>query len=65
MNVLRAVIQIISVRIFGLSFSWFGLAVALPGLIKDFIHDRYIKGILMHNASVVLNLYFSKLLYFG
>ena len=68
MNDLRAVIQIVNVAlimIFGLSISWFGLAVAVAGLIKDFIHDRHINGILMHIASIVLNLYFLKLLYFG
>ena len=68
MNDLRAVIQLINVvliMIFGLSVSWFGLAIALFGLIKDFIHDRHINGIVMHLASVVLNLYFLKLLYFG
>ena len=68
MNDLRAVIQIINVAlimIFGLSISWFGLTVAVAGLIKDFIHDRHINGILMHIASIVLNLYFLKLLYFG
>ena len=67
-NDLRAVIQIINVAlimVFGLSISWFGLAIAVVGLIKDFIHDRHINGILMHFASVVLNLYFLKLLYFG
>jgi hypothetical protein len=68
MNDLRAVIQIVNVvliMIFGLSVSWFGLAIAVCGLIKDFATDRHINGILMHLASVVLNLYFLKLLYFG
>ena len=68
MNDLRAIIQIVNVAlimIFGLSISWFGLAIAIAGLVKDFIHDRHINGILMHLASIVLNLYFLKLLYFG
>lgn len=67
-NDLRAVIQIINVvliMIFGLSISWFGLAVAVFGLVKDFARDRHINGILMHLASVVLNVYFLMLLYFG
>ena len=67
-NDLRAfitVINVILIMIYGLSIAWFGLAVAVAGLIKDFIHDRHINGILMHLASVVLNLYFLKLLYFG
>ena len=68
MNDLRAIIQLINVvliMIFGLSVSWFGLAIAVFGLIKDFIHDRHINGIVMHLASIILNLYFLKLLYFG
>ena len=67
-NDLRAVIQIINVvliMIFGLSTSWFGLAVAFIGLVKDFATDRHINGILMHLASVILNVYFLILLYCG
>jgi len=66
MNDLRAVIQIINVvliMIFGLSVSWFGLALAICGLIKDFTKDRHINGILMHLASAILNIYFLTLLY--
>lgn len=66
MNDLRAVIQIINVAlimIFGLSVSWFGLALAVCGLVKDFTKDRHINGILMHLASAILNIYFLTLLY--
>ena len=65
-NDLRAIITIINVvliMIFGLSIAWFGLAVAVVGLIRDFTNDRHLNGILMHLASVVLNLYFISLLY--
>lgn len=68
MNDLRALIQIINVTLiilFGLSVSWFGLAIALFGLIKDFCTDRHINGIAMHTAGIVLNAYFLKILYFG
>lgn len=68
MNDLRAITQIINVTlimIFGLSISWFGLAIAFCGLIKDFTTDRHINGILMHMAGVVLNLFFLKIYYFG
>lgn len=68
MNDLRAVIQIINVALimmFGLSVSWFGLALAVFGLIKDFTTDRHINSILMHTASGVLNIYFLTLLYKG
>lgn len=68
MNDLRCLIQIINVvliMMFGLSVSWFGLAVAVCGLIKDFCTDRHINSILMHTATAILNLYFLKLLYLG
>lgn len=64
-NDLRAIVTIINViliMMFGLSIAWFGLAVALFGLVKDFTSDRHISGILMHLASVVLNLYFITLI---
>jgi hypothetical protein len=68
MNDLRAVIQVINVALimaFGLSVSWFGLALAVFGLIKDFTTDRHINSIMMHTASAVLNIYFLTLLYKG
>lgn len=57
------VINVILIIIFGLSISWFGLAVAVIGLIKDFVVDRHINGIVMHFSSIILNLYFLFLLY--
>lgn len=68
MNDLRAFIQVINVvfiMIFGLSVSWFGLTVAVCGIVKDLTKDRKINGLLMHTATAVLNIYFLKLLYFG
>ena len=68
MNDLRAVIQIFNVALimmFGLSVSWFGLALAVFGLVKDFTTDRHINSIMMHTASAVLNIYFLTLLYRG
>lgn len=67
-NDLRCLITILNVGLimaYGLSISWFGLAVAVIGLAKDFATDRHINGILMHFASVALNGYFLYLLYFG
>jgi hypothetical protein len=68
MNDIRAIIQVVNVTlimIFGLSVSWFGLALAIFGLIKDFTTDRHINSIVMHLAGAVLNIYFLTLLYFG
>lgn len=65
-NDLRALITVINViliMIFGLSIAWFGLAVALIGVIKDLKIDRHINGLVMHLATVALNIYFLILLY--
>ena len=65
-NELRAgitILNVVLVMIFGLSISWFGLAVAVIGLIKDFTTDRRISGIMMHFATMSLNIYFLTLLY--
>lgn len=62
---LITVINVILIMIFGLSIAWFGLAVALIGVIKDFAVDRHINGLVMHLSSVALNVYFLILLYCG
>lgn len=65
-NDLRAFIQILNVTlimIFGLQVSWFGLAIALFGVIKDMTQHRHINDIVMHLSGVVLNIYFLTLLY--
>lgn len=67
-NDLRAgitLINVVLIMIFGLSISWFGLAVALIGVIKDLTKDRRINGLLMHLSNVMLNIYFLVLLYTG
>lgn len=67
-NDLRAMITLINVvliMIFGLSISWFGLAVALIGVIKDIAKDKRLNGLLMHLSNVMLNIYFLILLYRG
>lgn len=62
---LITVINVILIMIYGLSIAWFGLAVALIGTIKDLKIDRHINGLVMHLASVALNIYFLILLYCG
>ena len=67
-NDLRALITVINViliMIFGLSIAWFGLTVAVIGVIKDLKVDRHINGLIMHLATVALNVYFLILLYCG
>ena len=65
-NDLRAFIQLLNVAlimIFGLSVSWFGLAIAIFGVVKDMSQHRHINDIIMHMSGVVLNVYFLTLLY--
>lgn len=62
---LITVINVILIMIYGLSIAWFGLAVAVIGVIKDLAVDRHINGLIMHLASVALNIYFIILLYCG
>ena len=57
------VINVILIMTYGLSISWFGLAVALVGVVKDLTKDRRISGLLMHLANVALNTYFLCLFY--
>lgn len=60
-NDLRAfitVINIILIMIYGLSIAWFGLAIAVIGIIKDLVVDRKINGLIMHLANVALNIFF-------
>lgn len=58
-------VNVILIMIFGLSISWFGLAVAVIGVIKDLTVDRRINGLLMHLSNVALNIFFLILLYKG
>lgn len=67
-NDLRAfitVVNVILIMVYGLSIAWFGLAVAIIGVIKDLAVDHRINGLVMHLASVALNIYFLALLYMG
>lgn len=67
-NDLRAfitTINVILIMIYGLSIAWFGLAVAVVGIIKDLTTDRHINGLVMHLSNVVLNVFFLVLYYKG
>ena len=67
-NDLRAFIQVLNVvliMLFGLQVSWFGLAIALFGLVKDMCQHRHINDMILHLSGVALNIYFLSLLYGG
>ncbi len=57
------VINVILIMVFGVSICWFGLAVAVIGLVKDFVTHMHLTGIFMHLSSAVLNGYFLGLFY--
>ena len=60
-NDIRALITIVNVILvisFGLTIAWFGLAVAVLGVVKDCTIDRKISGLVMHLANIGLNIYF-------
>ena len=57
------VVNVILIMIYGFSISWFGLAVAIIGIIKDLTTDRRVNGLLMHLANAVLNSYFLLMYY--
>lgn len=52
------VVNVVLIMIYGLSISWFGLAVASIGVVKDLTTDRRVNGLLMHLANMALNVYF-------
>lgn len=69
MNDLRAlsmILNVVLVMLFGFASSWFGFSIALFGIVKDCQNKhRHINDFLIHFASLVLNIYFLKLLYWG
>ena len=56
-------VNVILIMMYGLSISWFGLAVAIFGMIKDLTTDRKINGLIMHFANALLNIYFLLMYY--
>lgn len=58
------VVNVILIMMYGLSIAWFGLGVAIIGVIKDLTTDRRINGLIMHLANISLNIYFL-LIYYG
>ena len=58
------IVNVILIMMYGLSIAWFGLAVAVIGIVKDLTTDRRVNGLLMHLANLALNVYFL-LAYYG
>lgn len=59
LRALTTVINVVLIMIYGLSISWFGLALALLGVIKDLTDEEFRwNGLIMHLSNVVLNVFF-------
>ena len=61
-NDLRAVttlVNVILIMIYGLSISWFGLALAILGIIKD-VTDKNFRwnSLIIHLSNTILNVFF-------
>ena len=53
------VLNVILIMIYGLSISWFGLALAVLGIVKDLTDPNFRwNGLVMHVSSAVLNIFF-------
>ena len=64
LRALTMILNVVLVMLFGFTASWFGLAVAAFGIVKDLTNkDRHINDITMHLSGVILNCYFLYLLY--
>ena len=64
-NDLRTAITVLNVILimkFGLTVAWFGLAVALLGIIKEMTGNRHINCLVSYLATIALNVYFITLL---
>ena len=61
-NDLRAMttlINVVLIMIYGLSISWFGLALAVLGIIKDITDENFRwNSFIMHLSNAVLNIFF-------
>lgn len=52
------VLNVILIMLFGTSYAWLGLAIAVLGLVKDITKDKMISSAVMHFSNVLLNLFF-------
>ena len=61
-NDLRAattLLNVVLIIIYGLTISWFGLALAILGVIKDLTDETFRwNSLIMHLSNVVLNVFF-------
>lgn len=56
-------VQVILIIKCGLMISWFGLGLAVAGIVQDFLKTHRINGVFTHLAMVALNTYFLLIYY--
>ena len=64
-NDLRTLLTVTNVFLiiaFGVAGSWFGLAVAIFGIVKELTGNRHINCLVSYVATIILNVYFITLL---
>lgn len=62
LRTLITVINVILIMKYGLSIAWFGLAVAVIGMVKELTGNRHINCLVSYLATIALNVYFISLL---
>ena len=64
-NDLRTILTVINVFLiiaFGVAGPWFGLAVAVFGIVKELVGNRHINCLVSYIATIILNIYFITIL---
>ena len=59
---IATIVNVILIMMFGLKIAWFGLFLAVVGIIKNYKGDRHINSYIMYVANIILNVYFLLLL---
>lgn len=59
LRALTTVINVALIMIYGLSIAWFGLFIAIVGIIKDLTEkDFRWNSLIMHLSNMILNIFF-------
>lgn len=62
LRTLITVLNVILIMKFGLTVAWFGLIIAVLGIVKEMTGNRHINCLVSYLATIALNVYFITLL---
>lgn len=62
LRTLVTVINVLLIMKYGLCVAWFGLSVAVFGLVRELTKSRHINSVVAYLATIALNVYFISLL---